>query len=317
MGDRVFDKLANPKQLKKSPILVFAADASVAYGITGIGTERTPTQHYRTRPEFLRLMRDVMKDEAIDGLLMTPADAEELAIEQKLFDDSPVTPIVRMNAETHIWSPRHGRYGRQTSLPFQTVPTAEAGRYCTEAMQCALDCKIKLGLYSITLNNDTEADARTTEQFLNFAWDCGKTPDFNYFLEVFLPNTQQPGMDKKQLGEYMADNIVRLMSYLRKHQRPAFIKTVYTVPEVWKALCEFDPTLIIGALGGSRVSARHTLQLAHDVTEHGGKVLLFGRAIFQEEDPKLMARMVRAVMDRELAVDHAHAQYQATVRARL
>ncbi|HDS74582.1 MAG TPA: hypothetical protein ENN56_03485 [Firmicutes bacterium] len=316
MGERVFEKLADPKALKRSPIFIFAADALVAYGITGIGTERTPHPHYRTRPEYLKMMREVAADGYIDGLLMTPADAEVLAIDEGLFDSSPITPIVRMNAETHIWSPRHGRYREQYSRPFQTVKTAEAGRYCTEAMACARDCKIKLGLYSITLNNEAEADARTTGEFLEFAWQCGETPDFHYFLEVFLPNIQQPGMDTKEQGEYIADNIVRLMSYLRNHQRPVFIKTVYTKPEVWKSLCEFDPTLVIGALGGSRVNARTSMQLAYDTTENGGKVILFGRAIFQEEDPRAMAKMMRAVLDRELTVDQAHSQYQAILRAR-
>ncbi len=316
MGDRVFEKLADPKWLKRSPAFIFAADALVAYGMTGIGTEPSPKPHYRTRPEYLAMMREVMADGAIDGLLMTPADAEVLAFDEKLFDDSPVTPVVRMNAETHIWSPRHGKYRQQYSRPFKTVLTAEAGRYCTEAMQCARDCKIKLGLYSVTLNNDAEADARTTGEFLDFAWECGNTPDFHYFLEVFLPNMQQPGMDSKEQGEYIADNIVRLMSYLRSHQRPAFIKTVYTSADTWRALCDFDPTLVIGALGGTRVNARTSMQLAHDVTEHGGQVILFGRAVFQEDDPRMVARAIRSVLDREQSVDQALSQYQATLRAK-
>ncbi len=314
MGDRVFEKLADRTRLEESPIFVFAADALVAYGVTGIGMERSPQPHHRTRPEYLQLQREVLADGNIDGLLMSPADAEVLAIDEGLFDNSPVTPMVRLNAETAIWSPRHGRYRQQPSQPFTTVLTPEAGRYCTEAMECARDCKIKLGLYSITLNNDTEADARTLGEFLQFAWDCGNTPDFNYFLEVFLPNLKQPGMDEKAMGEYVADSIVRTMSYLRKSQRPAFIKTVYTTPEVWKSLVEFDPTLVIGALGGPRVNARHTLRLAHDTTENGGRVILFGRAVFQEENPRMMAQALRAVLDRKMSPDDAHAMYQRSTR---
>jgi len=316
MGNRVFDKLADPKLLRRSPIFIFAADALVAYGMTGIGAEKRPTPHFRTRPEYLQLMRDILADGHIDGLLMTPADAEVLAMDENVFDGSPITPIVRMNAETWIWSPRHGRYNRQVSRPFRTVLTSEAGRYCTQAMACAKDCKIKLGLYSITLNNETDADAETMREFLEFAWEAGDTPDFHYFLEVFLPNAPQPGMDQKQMGEYVADSIVRIMSYLRKHQRPLFIKTVYTSPDVWRALVAFDPTLVIGALGGSRINARKTLQLAFDATENGARVILFGRAIFQEDDPRLMCRSLRAVLDRTMSTDDAHASYQQTLRAR-
>ena len=313
MGDRVFQKLADADKLKKSPVFIFAADALVAYGVTGIGMEQSPRPHYRTRPEYLQLQRDILADGYIDGLLMSPSDAEILAMDDGIFDKSPVTPIVRLNAETWIWSPRHGKYNSQYSQPFRTVLTTEAGRYCTEAMACARDCKIKLGLYSITLNNDTEKDAKTLGEFLEFAWDVGNNPDFHYFLEVFLPNVNQPGMDVKAQGEYIADSIVRTMSYLRKSQRPVFIKTVYTTPEVWKSLVEFDPTLIIGALGGKRINARRTLQLAFDATENGGKVILFGRAVFQEDNPRIMARALRAVLDREMSPDDAHQMYQRSL----
>jgi len=316
MGDRVFEKLADPALLKRSPIFIFAADALTAYGITGIGVEKAPKPHYRTRPEYLQLQRDILADGYIDGLLMSPADAETLAFEEKLFDSSPVTPIVRMNAETRIWSPRHGRYGVQPSRPFTTVRTVEAGRYCTEAMACARDCKIKLGLYSITLNNDTEADERTLNAYLDFAWEVGATPDFHHFLEVFLPNMNQPGMDLQAMGEYVADSIVRTMAHLRTHQRPLFIKTVYTTPAVWKALVEFDPTLVIGALGGQRINAKRSLQLAYDSTEGGGRVILFGRAIFQEQNPRIMCRVLRAVLDREMTVNDAHLAYQRTLMAK-
>ncbi len=316
MGNRVFDKLADRKLLKRSPIFVFAADALVAHGMTGIGMEKNPSPHHRTRPEYLKLQREIAADGYIDGLLMTPADAELLAMSEGLFDDSPVTPVVRMNAETHIWNPRHGNYGQQTSRPFTTVLTAEAGRYCEEAMACARDCKIKLGLYSITLNNDSEADARTLGEYLDFAWEVGNTPEFHHFLEVFLPNLPQPGMDIGAQGEYVADSIVRTMAYLREHQRPVFIKTVYTTSEVWKSLTGFDPTLVIGALGGSRINARKTLQLAFDTTEGGGQVILFGRAVFQEDDPRLVCKLLRAVLDRDLSPDEAHQDYQRTLRAR-
>jgi hypothetical protein len=315
MGNRVFDKLADSALLKRSPIFIFAADALVAYGLTGIGIEKGPKPHHRTRPEYLALQRQILEDGHIDGLLMSPADADTLAFDEKLFDNSPVTPIVRMNAETRIWSPRHGKYGTQPSRPFTTVRTPEAGRYCDEAMACARDCKIKLGLYSITLNNETEADERTLSAYLDFAWDVARTPDFNHFLEVFLPNMNQPGMDLQAMGEYVADSIVRTMAHLRKQQRPVFIKTVFTTPSVWKALVEFDPTLIIGALGGQRHSAKKTLELAYDSTEHGGQVILFGRAVFQEENPRAICRLLRAVLDRQMSVADAATTYQRTLKA--
>jgi len=312
MGDRIFQKLENPEELKKGPIFVFAADAMASTSLQGLGMVQHPTPHYRNRIEFLELQRQFIEDAYIDGLLMTPADAEILALEEKLFNHSPVTPIVRMNAETGIWNPRHGIYRQQFSLPFQTVPV-EVAQYCESLVNNATACHINLGLYSITLNNDVEADERMLNAYLKFARDVGEIRGFEHVLEVFLPNVRIPGMDVEKRGQYTADSIHRTMSYLRIRQRPLFIKTAYTTKEIWQELTSFDPTLVIGALGGPRQNAKSTLSLAHDVTEYGGRVILFGRTVFQEDDPRMMAKALRAVLDREGSIEEAHNEYQQSV----
>ncbi|MDP6124700.1 MAG: hypothetical protein QGH20_02980, partial [Candidatus Latescibacteria bacterium] len=307
MGDRVFERLAEPQKLKDRPLMVFAADPLVSTGIRGLGTEWFPTLHTRNRAEFLQLCRDTATDGYVDGVLMTIADAEVLALKERFFDNIDVTPLVRFNAETNIWNPRHGRYRDSPSIPFTTVQPAQGG-ICSidqSGMECARDCSIRLGLYSLTLNNDVEADWRSLRTYLDFAADVAKTPDLGHFLEVFLPNVNQPGMDNEAMGQYVADSITRTMAYLRADQRPAFIKTAYTTAEVWKEFCDFDPTLAIGALGGARINARKSLQLAHDVTEYGGVLILFGRNIYQEDNPRAMCKALRAVLDRTATVDQA------------
>lgn len=313
MGDRIFQKLANPELLNRSPIFVFAADPLAAGGVQALGLSRTPQPHYRTRPEFLQLLREMTQDGYIDGLLMTPADAEVLAVQEKIFDHSPVTPCVRMNAETGIWSPRFGQYRQQFSLPFQTVPLSDAA-YCEELAGRVTACHVHIGLYSITLNNDVYHDERTLNAYMEFAKAVGKMSTFYHFLEVFLPNVNRKGLSDEQCGAYVADSIVRTMSYLRQRERPLWIKTEFTTPEIWRQLCEFDPTLIIGALGGPRHSARRTLQLAHDVIANGGKVILFGRTVFEEDNPRLIAKALRAVLDRAQSVEEAHDEYQRALR---
>ena len=313
MGDIIFEKLAKPEELSKSPIFVFAADAMASTSIQGLGRVQGPTPHYRTRPEFLQLQREFIEDGYIDGLLMTPADAEVLALDEDLFADSPITPIVRMNAETGIWNPRYGVYRQKLSRPFQTVPLDQA-KYCEELTNCAIECKIKLGLYSITLNNDVEADERMLNAYMQFAKEVSKIRGFDHILEVFLPNVNLPGMDLEKRGQYTGDSIVRTMNYLRKRERPLFIKTAYTTQGVWDELTRFDPTLIIGALGGARQNARATLELAYNVTEYGGKVILFGRAVFQEDNPRLIAKALREVLDRKTMPEDAHKEYQQSLK---
>jgi DhnA family fructose-bisphosphate aldolase class Ia len=131
---------------------------------------------------------------------------------------------------------------------------------------------------------------------------------------VFLPNIKLPGLDDEKRGMYVADSIVRTVNYLRKHQRPRFIKTAYTTSKVWSELTQFDPTLIIGALGGPRENARKTLQLAHNVIQNGGRAVLFGRTIFGEESPVGIAQALRSVLDGELSPEDAHSAYQKSIR---
>ena len=314
MGNRIFDKLDRPETLAASPIFVFAGDAQASAGLHGLGSIGGPRTHqFRTRPDFQRLCRELSRDGAIDGCLMTPADAETLAVEERFFDTLPVTPLVRVNAETWIWNPRHGTYVRSASRPFQTVPLRDAG-FCREQICKVQDFNIRLGLYSITLNNDVEADVRTLEAYLTYAHECGRTPGFDHFLEVFLPNTPQHGLSLEEVGEYVADSIVRTMSYLRRNERPRFIKTAYTTAAVWRELCGFDPDLIVGALGGPRGDARATLKLAHDVITGGGKVILFGRAVFEDESPLLISQALRRVLDGQ-DPDSAHEWYRAALAA--
>lgn len=313
MGERVFEKLSDPQSLYKSPILVFAGDALAAGGLRGLGRVMDGGKaRPRRQAEFLQLCRDITADGAVDGCLLTPSDAEILAVEERLFQSTPVTAMVRLNAETSIWSPRHGQYRTQAAQPFQTVTVkAEApeAAYCS-TLGDALECHVRIGLYSITLNNDTDHDRRTLMTYLEFAREVGDHPQFDHFLEVFLPNVNLPGLDTEKRGQYVADSIVRTMSYLKRHQRPRFIKTEFTSASTWRELCEFDPTLIIGALGGPRINSRKTLELAHNVVVNGGRATLFGRTIFEDDNPRAMCKALRAVLDQSMSPDEAYAAYQ-------
>ena len=317
MGERIFNKLSTPGELYQDPIFVFAADPLASGGIYGLGQITSPKPHYRTHPEFLQLQKELVQDGTIDGLLMTPSDAEILAVEEHLFDNTDVTPIVRMNSETTIWNPRYGDYRNQHSYPFQTVFPDDMKSYCESLVSPALDCHVQLGLYSITLNNDVQADQRMLESYIQFAHIVGEISGFDHILEVFLPNVRLVGFDDDKRGMYVADSIVRTMSYLRKHQRPCFLKTAFTAPKVWKEFTDFDPSLIIGALGGPRQNTRYTLQLANDVAQNGGRAILFGRAIFQEESPVAIVHALRQVLNQQSSVDEAHAEYQRALRQSL
>jgi hypothetical protein len=311
MGDRLYRKLSDRQSLGASPLFVFAADHLAGVGIHGLGPGGSS---YRTHPEFVQLIRDVVKQGVVDAVLMTPADAELLAAGECLFQETPVTPLVRMNAETGIWSPRYGRYRKEHSFPFQTVPVDEEG-WCASLIRTASEsCCVTAGLYSVTLNNDVAADHRTMSAYLGFARQVGRAEGFHHLLEVFPPNVELPEMEREQVAAYTADSIVRIMSHLTREQRPLLVKTACLDQAVWKELAGFDPELVIGALGGSYRDAETTLDLAHRVIRDGGRAVLFGRPVFMEQDPLGMCRSIRAVIDGEMSPPQALGAYLQGLR---
>ena len=74
-----------------------------------------------------------------------------------------------------------------------------------------------------------------------------------------------------------------------------------------RELCQFDTTLVIGALGGPRQNARSTFALAHNVVSNGGRAALFGRTIFGEDAPIGFVQCLRRVLDGESEPQDAHA----------
>jgi hypothetical protein len=300
MGEQVFQKLNDLRRLSASPLLVFAADPDCGGGLRcfGTGADGTP----RNRADFLKLCREIARDGAVDGVLLSPLSAEILTCDESLFDDLRAQPLVRFNAESAVWGPRGGKYRQTWSQPFTTVPLDHE----------SFAAKIKLGLYSITLNNDAESDWLALAAYLDFAQAVGNSVHWSHFLEVFSPQTeaQTDEMSLEATGEFIADSIVRLLSHLQRRERPLFLKTTFTTPQIWRELCDFDPEIVVGALGGARKSTLETLQLAQNVVENGGRAILFGRNIFEDPKPRQLCRLLREVLDRKLDADAAFELYQ-------
>ena len=90
-------------------ILADAKDADMAFGLSAPG--RSP-EHYagearfRTLDEFRQLMREIVAQGLVDIMLMSASSNEVLAINERLFDNSHVTPAVRANDTTDIWLAR-------------------------------------------------------------------------------------------------------------------------------------------------------------------------------------------------------------------
>ncbi len=256
--------------------------------------------HYRTRAEFLDQVRAVIAQDVIDILLASASNLEILN-EAGAFEGGSVKSAFRANDATDIWVGRGAGYAKQPSRPYRTA-SIEASRRQSD-----------LGLYSITFNNDLDADYHSQLAFLDFVDDASDN-DFNYFLEVFNPNVDT-GIDPDLQPYYVNDCICRTLAGLTRAQRPQFLKIAYNGPKALDELASYDPDLVVGVLGGGAGTARDTFELIHQAEKYGARVALFGRKINLAEDPLAMVKLMRAVADGEVAPEEAVKAYHGALSA--
>ncbi len=154
-----------------------------------------------------------------------------------------------------------------------------------------------MGLYSITFNNDAERDRGALEHYKTFRLEA-EAKGFRHFLEVFEPNA--PLQPLANTGAFINDCIVRTLAGVTRASRPIFLKIPYFGPEAMEDLAAYDPSLVIGILGGSAGTTRDAFQLLHDARKYGARAALFGRKINLAEDQLSFVRYLRMLADGEL-----------------
>ena len=100
----------------KEFIIADAKDADMAFGIAAPGPELGECKHpysesvgcWKTLEDFRQQIRDVIRQGIVDIMLLSASNVEKLAIEEKLFDNSPITPAARANDTSDIWVIRGG-----------------------------------------------------------------------------------------------------------------------------------------------------------------------------------------------------------------
>jgi len=295
---RMDQKLARIRAGKYKPtdfIIADAKDGDMGPSLTSSGPHRakdgSSTRH-RTRAEFLDQIRAIVKQDILDIMLMSASNLE-LLNEQKLFQKSAIQPAIRANDTTCIWRLRGATYHHSPSRPFRS---ASLPRVMFGAAKAPAGKRVKgtdLGLYSITFNNDIEADVRSLEAFTDFRADAAAI-GFRYFLEVFNPNVDA-GLDPKVMPFYVNDAILRCLAGVTKAERPEFLKIAYNGPKALEELASFDPSVVVGVLGGGAGTNRDAFELISQAERYGARVALFGRKINLAESPLEMVAMLRRV----------------------
>jgi hypothetical protein len=297
----------------KDFILADAKDADMAFGLAAPG--RSPEFHagegrFLTLAEYRQSMRDIVRQGLVDIMLMSASSSEVLTIQERLFDQSAVTPAVRANDTTDIWlAAGTGRYAAQPSQPFRT---ATIDHIMCGRMECADKQRglgADLGLYSVTFNNDTDLDLRTLEAFKAFRLEA-EAKGFRYFLEVFSPNAcgEQAPQD---IPRFVNDHIVRALAGVTRSGRPLFLKIPYYGPAAMEALAGYDRSLVVGILGGSAGTTFDAFHMIWEAKRHGARVALYGRKINTAEHQLTFIRYLRAVADDQLGPEEAVRAYHA------
>ena len=299
----------------KDFILADAKDADMAFGLAAPGRESSRGANqagYRSLTQYRQSMREIVRQGLVDMMLMSASTSEILTIEERLFDDSPVTPAVRMNDTTDIWLAQGGAQAGHPSLPFRTatIDHAQCGRYHCEPDERTLGADV--GLYSITFNNDAQRDHATLAAYRDFRLEA-ESKGFRYFLEVFAPNACD-NVAKKELPRFVSDCLVRALAGVTKRGRPLFLKMPYFGPAALEELVHYDPTLVVGILGGAAGTTLDAFQLLWESKKYGARAALFGRKINIAEDQLALVRLLRAVADDEIEPAEAVRAYHGELQ---
>jgi hypothetical protein len=314
---RLDEKLARIRagQYRKQDfILADAKDPDMGPSLASSGPKREPDgswTRYRTREEFLDQIRAIVRQDIVDIMLMSAANMERLC-DEGLFKDSAVKPAIRANDTSDIWRMRGARYHERPSRPFRSASIPRTMHGTTAPMPGAAITGTDLGLYSITFNHDLDADIASLEAFADFraeAAECG----FKYFLEVFNPNVET-GIEPEILPHYINDNILRCIAGVHRADRPQFLKIVYNGPKALEELTSFDPSVIVGVLGGGAGTTRDCFELLHQGEKYGARVALFGRKINLAEAPLAIVAMMREVVDGNLSPQEAVRAYHGELQ---
>jgi DhnA family fructose-bisphosphate aldolase class Ia len=268
-------------------IIADAKDGDIGFGTAAPGPDRDKPGHFKPRAFHLEAIRDMTISGLVDVMLMSASTAEILSSEG-LFKGSKVTPAIRLNDTTDIWSARGGRYKEAPSRHHRTARIDRARAI------------VDLGLYSVTFSNAVDIDALNAEAYTRFREEASRHT-MRHFLEVFNPAFDIALKEDVNIGHFINDNIVRTLAGVVQADFPLFLKLQYNGPRAMEELASYDPSrLVVGILGGSKGTTRDTFELIAQAARHGARVALFGRKINLAEEPVELVRTMRAVVEGDL-----------------
>jgi len=295
----------------KDFILADAKDADMAAGMAAPGKDAR-TGKIRSLAEYRDQMREVTRQGLVDVMLMSCSTSEQLTIRERLFESSTVTPAVRANDTTDIHLQSGGVYPKEPSRPFRscTIDQIQSGKVNPTSYERSAGAN--LGLYSITPNNDLDADYATLEAYKEFRLEA-EAKGFRHFLEVFDPNACG-GACPLDLGRFINDWIARTLAGVPTASRPVFLKIAYHGPQAMEELVSYDPHLVPGILGGSSGTTHDAFKLLEEARKHGARAALFGRKINHSEHQLTFVTYLHAIANGRIRAEEAVRAYHGDLQ---
>jgi DhnA family fructose-bisphosphate aldolase class Ia len=282
-------------------IIADAKDGDIGFGAAAPGPDPSAPNRYKPRAVHLEAIREMTRSGLVDIMLMSASTGERLS-EEGLFKKSAVTPAIRLNDTTDIWSARGGRYKEEPSRHHRTAQVEQARKY------------VDLGLYSVTFSNQRDIETENAEAYSSFRKEAAANK-MRHFLEVFNPAFDVGLTDGADIGSFINDNIVRTLAGVVADDQPKFLKLQYNGPRAMEELASYDPgRLIVGILGGSKGTTRDTFELISQAEHYGARVALFGRKIYLAENPLAIVRYMRAVVERAIDPEEAVKAYHDEIK---
>ncbi len=294
-------------------ILADAKDGDMAFGICAAGRDPANLEGpYRSLAQYRDHIRENIAQGLLDVVLMSVATSEILTINERLFDESAMTPAIRANDTTDMHIIRHSTYTEAPSRPFRSalLDHAQCGRLAGENADRSIGAD--LGLYSLTFNNDAQRDSEALEAYKAFRIEA-EEKGFRHFLEVFDPNAPRKTVAPDDVGGFVNDNVVRALAGVASSARPVFLKIVYHGPKYMEELAQYDHHLVPGILGGSSGTTMDAFALLAEAKAHGARAALFGRKINNSEHQPTFITFLRAIADGEIEAEEAVRAYHGAL----
>ncbi len=294
-------------------IIADAKDADMGFGVPSTGVVRADdgTERFKSLAEYREQIREIVRQGIVDIMLMSGSTSEQLTLQERLFDKSPITPAVRANDATDIHVMRGSNIPSEAAQPFRTLTLdhAQCGHIDCESVERTVG--VDLGLYSVTFNNDRQLDLHTLETYKSFREEAERK-GFRHFLEVFNPNLPD-AVAPEQMPQFINDVIARTLAGVPNAGRPVFLKIVYNGPAAMEELVAYDPHLVVGVLGGSSGTTLDAFMLLSEAQKYGARAALFGRKINHSENQLAFIEFLRLIADGVIEPIEAVRAYHAVL----